>query len=188
MANKKIFADTISPPPEDMLPTPLGVVLNKAKSVDKSQAMHLIFSLNMDPALQKDLEDKVASGQTVSPAELKQKYVPDQTNTDTLVTWLKAQGFTITRISPNGTAVYASAPIPIIENSLQVHMVSVTRNGLTYTAAKDAPSLPADVAQSVHAIIGLQPFRHANKHRRAPIAPRDAATPATPANPAAATG
>jgi kumamolisin len=168
MANRKIFADSITPLPEDMAPTPLGVVLNKAKSVDKSQDMHLIFSLNMDPALQKELEDKVAAGQTVSPAELKQKYVPDQANIDALVTWLKAQGFTITRISPNGTAIYASAPIQTIEQSLQVTMVSVTRNGIAYTAANNAPSLPAEVAQSVHAIIGLQPFRLANKHRRAP--------------------
>jgi kumamolisin len=135
MADRKIFADSITPLPEDMAPTQLGVVLNKAKSVDKSQEMHLIFSLNMDPALQKELEDKVAAGQTVSPAELKQKYVPDQANIDVLVAWLKAQGFTITRISPNGTAIYASAPIQTIEQSLQVTMVSVTRNGIAYTAA-----------------------------------------------------
>jgi len=168
MANRKIFADSITPLPEDATPTPLGVVLNKAKVVDKSQAMHLIFSLNMDPALQKELEDKVAAGQTVSPAELKQKYVPDQANIDALVNWLKAQGFTISRISPNGTAIYASAPIQTIEQALQVTMVSVTRNGIAYTAANNAPSLPAEVAKSVHAIIGLQPFRLANKHRRAP--------------------
>ena len=168
MANRKIFADSITPLPEDATPTPLGVVLNKAKVVDKSQAMHLIFSLNMDPALQKELEDKVAAGQTVSPAELKQKFVPDQANIDALVNWLKAQGFTISRISPNGTAIYASAPIPTIEQALQVTMVSVTRNGISYTAANNAPSLPVEVAKSVHAIIGLQPFRLANKHRRAP--------------------
>jgi kumamolisin len=47
-------------------------------------------------------------------------------------------------------------------------MVSVTRNGISYTAANNAPSLPVEVAKSVHAIIGLQPFRLANKHRRAP--------------------
>jgi kumamolisin len=155
MADRKIFQDSITPLTEDGIP-------------DQNHEMNLIFSLNMDPALQKELEDKVASGQTVSPAELKQKYVPDPGNVDGLVTWLKTQGFTITNISPNGTAVYASAPIPMIEQALQVTMVSVTRNGITYTAAKDAPSLPAEVAQSVHAIIGLQPFRHANKHRRAP--------------------
>ena len=155
MADRQIFQDSITPLPEDGVP-------------DKNQDMNLIFSLNMDPALQKELEDKVASGQVVPPSELKQKYVPDQKNIDTLVSWLKTQGFAITKISPNGTAIFASAPVPAIEKALQVTMVSVARNGITYTAAKDAPSLPAEVAQSVHAIIGLQPFRHANKHRRAP--------------------
>jgi kumamolisin len=155
MADRKIFHDSITPLAEAGVP-------------DKNQDMNLIFSLNMDPALQKELEDKVASGQIVPPSELKQKYVPDQKNIDTLVNWLKTQGFTITKISPNGTAIFASAPVPTIEKALQVTMVSVIKNGLTYTAAKDAPSLPAEVSQIVHAIIGLQPYRHANTHRRAP--------------------
>jgi kumamolisin len=181
MTDRKVFPDSISPLPGDQGTSPLGVVVNRTREVDKSQDMNLVFSLAMDPALQKDLEDKVAAGQTVPPDELKQQYVPDQKNVDALVNWLKTQGFTISRISPNGTAVYACAPIPIIENSLQVSMVSVTRNGLTYTAAKDAPSLPAEVAQSVHAIIGLQPFRLANKHRRAPqsMAATEAVQPST---------
>ena len=45
-------------------------------------------------------------------------------------------------------------------------MVSVTKGGLTYTAAQNAPSMPADVAKNVQAIIGLQPFRKAQKHFR----------------------
>src|SRR5258708_10555082 len=45
-------------------------------------------------------------------------------------------------------------------------MVRVTKDGITYTAARNAPSLPADIAGSVHAIVGLQPFRHAHKHNR----------------------
>ncbi len=45
-------------------------------------------------------------------------------------------------------------------------MVRVTKDGVTYTAAKNAPSLPADVANGVHAIIGLQPFRQARKQSR----------------------
>lgn len=176
MADRKVFPDSITPLPDDIGPTPLGLIVNRTREVDKSQEMDLVFSLAMDPALQKELEDKVAAGQTVSPAELKQKYVPDQHDIEALVDWLKAQGFTITKISPNGTAVYARAPIPVIEGSLRVNMVSVTRNGLIYTAAKDAPSLPEEVAQSVHAIIGLQPFRHANKHRAAPTAAGAATT------------
>src|SRR5262249_10326593 len=40
------------------------------------------------------------------------------------------------------------------------------KGGLQYTAAQNAPSMPADVAKNVHAIIGLQPFRKANKNFR----------------------
>jgi kumamolisin len=174
MADRKIFQDSITALPDEGT-SPLGLIVNKTREVDKTGDMNLVFSLNMDPALQNQLEEKVATGQTVSPTELKQKYIPDQKNVEVLVSWLKTQGYTIARISPNGTAIYASAPIAVIEQSLQVTMVSVTRNGLTYTAAKDAPSLPAEVAQSVHAIIGLQPFRHANKHRRAALAAGPAA-------------
>jgi len=42
----------------------------------------------------------------------------------------------------------------------------VTSDGVTYTAAQNAPSLPANIAGSVHAIGGLQPFRHAHRHNR----------------------
>lgn len=45
-------------------------------------------------------------------------------------------------------------------------MVRVTKDGITYTAAKNPPSLPAAVGKNVQAIIGLQPFRHAHKHSR----------------------
>jgi kumamolisin len=53
-----------------------------------------------------------------------------------------------------------------IEKSLDVDMVRVTKDGVTYTAAKNAPSLPSNVANGVHAIIGLQPFRQARKQSR----------------------
>ena len=171
MDQRKVFADSITPLPDQQGLTPTGLMINAAKVVDKSQKMDLLFSLSMDPATQKDLEDKVAAGQVVTPAELRTKYVPDQKDIDALVTWLKAQGYEDTRVSPNGTSVYTRATVPLIESSLQVNMVSVTKNGLTYTAAKNAPSLPADVGKSVHAIIGLQPFRHPNKHRKAPVPP-----------------
>src|SRR5262249_44111324 len=49
---------------------------------------------------------------------------------------------------------------------LDVKMTRVTKDGITYTAAQNAPSLPAEVGQGVHAIIGLQPFRQAQKQNR----------------------
>ncbi len=69
-------------------------------------------------------------------------------------------------MSHDGTSVYARASVEQIEKSLAVDMVRVTKDGVTYTAAKNAPSLPSDVATGVHAIIGLQPFRQARKQSR----------------------
>lgn len=40
------------------------------------------------------------------------------------------------------------------EQSLGVQMVKVTNQGITYTAAQNAPSLPISVGAPVHAIIG----------------------------------
>src|SRR5439155_5806098 len=48
--------------------------------------------------------------------------------------------------------------------SLGVKMVRATKDGLTYTAAQTAPSLPVNIGNSVHATVGLQPFRHPHKH------------------------
>ena len=53
-----------------------------------------------------------------------------------------------------------------IEQSLDVDMVSVDRGGFRYTAARNAPSLPATVGEPVQAIAGLQPFRQVHKHAK----------------------
>ena len=64
-------------------------------------------------------------------------------------------------------------------------MVPVTKNGVTYTSAQNAPSLPDEVASAVRSINGLQPFRQANKHFiRVPESPN--LPHAEPAGPVAA--
>jgi kumamolisin len=98
--------------------------------------------------------------------ELARNYAADPDDHEALVTWLKGEGFEITSVSDDGTSIYARAPVPQIEKSLAVDMTRVTKDGITYTAARNAPSLPAKVAKSVQAIIGLQPFRQAHKHSR----------------------
>ena len=75
------------------------------------------------------------------------------------------QGFKVTGQIPDGSGVYANATVGQIEQSLAVRMVRVTKDGITYTAAQNASSLPMTIGAPVQAIIGLQPFRHAQKHR-----------------------
>jgi kumamolisin len=198
MGDRKVFADSVTTLPEQTGLTPQGLMINAARPQDHDQPMTILFSLDMPEDKHTDLEDKVARGETVSPQELKETYTPDPANVDALVKWLNGEGFQQIKVSPNGTGVYATAKASQIEKSLQVDMVRVTRDGVTYTAAKNAPSLPVEVAQSVHAIIGLQPFRHANKHRalrgnrnrhRPPMPAAGAGAATAPATgPTAATG
>ena len=170
MADRKMFSDSVTPlPPQEGL-APGGLMVQAAQADHRLETMKLLFSLDIPADRRADLEAKVARGEVVPLHALQNDYMPAAADVDALVNWLKTQGFTIDHVTPDRTGVYASATVAQIEQSLAVTMVRVTKGGLTYTAARDAPSLPADVGKGVHAIIGLQPFRQANKHaiRRMP--------------------
>jgi len=139
-----------------------GLMVAQAKPETRNEKMELLFSLEM-PSRQ-ELERRLAAGEVVPRSELSQKYTPKKTDVEALKSWLTSQGFKVTAESPDATGVYASATVGQIEKSLDVNMVRVTKDGITYTAAQNAPSLPMTVGAPVHAIIGLQPFRQANKH------------------------
>src|SRR5438094_955611 len=100
----------------------------------------------------------LASNKTFSSLE---RINNDTKDVKRLSKWLKDEEFDIIHTSADQTSVYARGTLAQFEKSLEVKMVRVTKKGLTYNAAKNAPSLPADVGASVQAIIGLQPFRQA---------------------------
>jgi kumamolisin len=165
MSDRKVFADSVTPLPEQGLTTH-GLMVNAAKPEHRNEKMKLLFSVAIPADSQADLEDRVARGEVVPIDELNKKYVGDATDIKGLVAWLKGQGYKVTHVTPDNTGVYAEASVDKIAKSLAVNMVRVTKDGLTFTAAQNAPSMPADVAKSVHAIVGLQPFRRAHKHFR----------------------
>src|SRR5229473_2992083 len=172
MADRKVFQDSVTALPEQMGLTPHGLMVQAMEAEHSEEPMTLLFSLAIPKEAQDELESRVAKGEVVSFDEMKKSYSPKAADVDGLVSWLKGQGYEIVQTGPDGTGVYARAKASQIEQSLQVKLVRVTKEGLTYTAAQNAPSLPADVGNSVHAIIGLQPFRQAHKHfkRRIPQA------------------
>jgi kumamolisin len=170
MPERKFFADSIIPLPRQSHVAPLGLLLHDIAPEHRQEKMTLLFSLSPGEAAQRTLEQKVAKGEVVAPADLA-AYGAEQAKFDALVGWLKGAGFDIVHTTPDRTSVYARADVGTIEKSLGVDMVRVTKDGVTSSAARTAPSLPAEVGAAVHAIVGLQPFRHANKHFRK-IAPR----------------
>jgi kumamolisin len=172
MSHRKVFHDSVAELPEQPGPTPAGLKVNERGPGNDDEKMTVSFSLAPPSSATNELEAAVAKGEVVPVDELNSKYAVPAAEVDPLVTWLKKEGFEVTHISNDRTSVFASANVAQIERSLEVTMVHVTKDAITYTATRNAPSLPADIAVSVHAIGGLQPFRHAHKHNRR-IAPKN---------------
>jgi kumamolisin len=172
MDEHKVFHDSVVPIPVPSGPAPHGLMVQQASSEHRDERMTLHFSLALSPEAEAELEARVARGETVAAGELS-GYGAMKADADALAAWLTGQGFEIGSISADNTSIYATAPASQIEESLQVQMVRVSRDGFTYTAARNAPSLPVSVGGAVQAIGGLQPFRQAHKHSRRRL-PRNA--------------
>ncbi len=165
MAGRKVFADSVVPLPEEDGPIQRGMLVQSASASDKTDTMDVLFALGLDAKAKADLEDKVAAGEVVSPEELAAVTVPEKSRKK-LTDWLTSHGFEVDHVSDDGSSVYATSSVSNIAKQLKLEVAKVTRDGVTYNAARTAPSLPQDVGAGVQAIIGLQPFRHANKHTR----------------------
>src|SRR3982751_4560384 len=166
MSERKVFEDSVVPIPEEAGAIHRGLMINAAEPEHRNEEMLLSFSIDPPAQSQKDLEDLVNRGETIPVGDLKKKYGVKPGEIKALTSWLKANDYDIVEVSQDGASVYAKAKVDQIEKSLEVKMVRVTKDGITYTAAKNAPSLPAEVGKSVSAIIGLQPFRRAHKQFR----------------------
>src|SRR5580704_3059979 len=162
MSARKVFQDSVIPLPAESGTTPGGLVVNSMSAEHPDEMMNLHFSLAISDDVQSQLEKKVAKGEIVAPEEINKLYIAKPADKDGLTSWLKANGYEIVRTSRDG--IYARAMASKVARSLDVNMVRVTKNGVTYTSAQNAPSLPEEVAGGVRSINGLQPFRQANKH------------------------
>jgi kumamolisin len=172
MAARKIFSDSVVPLPESDGPAPSGAIVQSATPRELDDTLDVLFTLSIDPAASQALEAKVAAGEVATPEEIAAATAPDAAR-EKLTSWLESHGFRVARTSDDGTSVYATSTVSNIAEQLQVDIAKVTKDGVTYSAARTAPSLPADVGEGVRAILGLQPYRQLNKHFRRYVAPTD---------------
>jgi len=164
MSNRKYFHDSITElPPETGLVGRLMVKAAEPAHLD--EAMPLRFALQVPAATESELARLVESGKSVSASELDSKYGLTEADTAPLKKWLTDQGYSNITESSDHTGLTATAPATTVAKTLAVDLVRVTKDGVTYTAARNAPSLPQDIGAKVHGISGLQPFQHIKKHR-----------------------
>jgi kumamolisin len=172
MADRKTFEGSADQLSDHEVVRRRGLMVNLAARPDTTKTMKVVFSLDTPADQTAQLEAAVAQGR-VLPRETIARFGADPAAAAQLEAWLKAEGFQIEKVSADHTSVYALAPISTIEQSLQVHMVPVVKDGVTYISADGPPSLPADIGASVRAIAGLQPYRRINKHFRQLLAPEN---------------
>ena len=127
MVERKVFADSVTPLPDEPGLTSRGLMVQAAVPEQLTEQMRLVFSLEIAPKDQAELEERVARGEVVPPDELQKKYAADPADCKKLVAWLKRQHFDVTEVSPDGTSVYARANADQIAESLDVNMVRVTK-------------------------------------------------------------
>jgi kumamolisin len=166
VANRKVFTNSVIPLPVQGRVMPQGLNVAAAGTQHQNDRMDLLFSLPLPADAQARLEERVAKGAVIPPEDLERDYSANATDANALAAWLKAQGFEVTHISPDRTSIYARGTVAQIEKSLLVSFARVTVDGITYNAARNAPSLPVEVGAGVQTILGLQPFRRAQKQFR----------------------
>jgi kumamolisin len=155
--DRKVFTNSVKP-------LPATAAVRACAATSRNETMDLLFTLDIPAEVKAELKRRQANQEVISPKELNERYSAPKAAHDALVEWLKGQGFTITKQSADRTRVWTKATVDAVAKALAVNMVRVTKNGVTYNAAQNAPSLPANVAANVHGISGLQPFRQANRH------------------------
>ena len=111
-----------------------------------------------------ELQSRLAHGERVSAAEMTAKYNPSQADYDAVKGWLVRSGFQITRQDGNHLAIFARGRTSLVRDALQVRLARVTLEGVEYTSAITAPSVPANVAPLLLGVNGLQPHLRMHKH------------------------
>jgi hypothetical protein len=95
MTDRKVFADSVTPLPDQPGLTPHGLMIHAQKPTDRNEKMTLLFSVGISATAQADLEARVAKGEIIPPEELRESYRSDQNDLNALVSWLKKQGYKI---------------------------------------------------------------------------------------------
>jgi kumamolisin len=143
---------------------PGAVVSNSPHALTTIRSTTRTLHFSLTTANFDELETRVLNQETVTPGEMKEKYVGSKKSAEVLVAWLKGQGFKIVQVTSDNTSVYAAASVDRIEKSLGVKMVPIKYKGVTAPTAVTPPQLPKEIGAQVVGIEGLQPFVRAVKH------------------------
>jgi kumamolisin len=153
--------------PVDAAPSPTEphrafVSRSTLRSTEQSQTLNFEVVLQMKNFA--ELQQRVAQGARIAPAEMAARYQPSAADYQKVVDWLVQQGFTIRRQDPSHVAVFASGQVNRLAGRFSMKFARVTQDGTEYTSAITAPAVPADIGALLVGINGLQPHLRPHRH------------------------
>src|SRR4051812_2075442 len=98
MADRKLFPNSVTALPDEGL-TPNGLVVHAAEPDQRTKTMTLLFAVGVPPDARAELEERVAKGEVIPPAEITQKYASSEADLEALTKWLQNEGFSIEQVS-----------------------------------------------------------------------------------------
>ncbi len=139
--------------------TPPHITRNSLRAEEASAVMNFNVSLKMRNFA--ELQGRLARGETISPAEMADKYLPLAADYNATANWLRQQGFVIEPDS-GGLMLFARGTVAQVRDAFQVSFARVATQDGEFSSAVTAPSVPASLAPALMGINGLQP--HLRKH------------------------
>jgi kumamolisin len=140
---------------------PLSKNVKVLGAADSLAVLHFQVALAM-----RDLDGLTASNQRnvqLTPAELSAKYLPTQKSYNAVLKWLREAGLSVDKTTKSRLAVQVSGHATEIARALKVHLAHIQANGKDMVSADTAPVVPANLANIVVSINGLQPQLKAHK-------------------------
>ena len=104
-------------------------------------------------------------GRFITPAQFNDRFAPTQSAVDTVSNFLRGQGLSVAKVSPNRQVVTANGTAAQLQHAFGTSLGNYTDTAehRDYFANDSAPKLPANVASAVQGIVGLD--NHAVMHK-----------------------
>lgn len=106
------------------------------------------------------LDRFIASGGTVTPAQFAARWSPSATAAGQVVSYLRDNGFRDVHVMPNRLLVTATGPARAAERAFHTGLATWTLHGVPVFANTGAAAVPAGLAPTVLAVLGLQDAAH----------------------------
>jgi subtilase family serine protease len=158
-----------------MMPLPGSVHgtvhLGDAGPIVGSQAIQFAVVFNIDTAGLQKLVDQVSNPsspsyrQFLTPAQIGQQFGASQADVDATVSFLQSQGFTVTMVPKNLSAVFATGTASQIQKAFETTLTNVTResDGSVFHTNLTPLFVPSALVGKIHSIRGVDNARRMQK-------------------------